>query len=266
MGKVTQKPLATATLPSFRRFGSTGSRSRGVPFGCGAACCLHALSPLPRGPVPAGVPVYLRRGAGGRVGWPNLLPAGDLGPPKPARNTPACGGKVSGWEGRLGGSSPDSRRERGFLAVSSSRPALPSSPRPRARCRGLSAQRARARDAAAVAPRSGWRARPSCSRGPWGSRPSGPALRSSPPPGASALLRRPGLSVRRAQRAATCSSRGAEPGTSDAAEEDPPPPGPRSPLPAVRLLLRGPRRQRSHSRGTRLTWARGALQGPKEGR
>lgn len=83
------------------------------------------------GPGPPRVPVYLRVRARGQVCLTSLLPSGDSGPPKLARHTPACVGKVSGREGTLGVSSPAPRRQWGFLAcsflpVSSSRPALPS--------------------------------------------------------------------------------------------------------------------------------------------
>lgn len=56
----------------------------------------------------------------------------------------------------------------GFLWVSSSLPALPSTPRPRARCRGLWTPRRRTRGATVVAPSSRRRARPPCSSGPGG--------------------------------------------------------------------------------------------------
>lgn len=79
--------------------------------------------PPPQRPSPPtpGVPVYLRTSAGGRVCWPSLLPDGDPGPPKPVRNTPACVGKVSGWAGRLGVSSPGPRLSGAALSAVSSR-------------------------------------------------------------------------------------------------------------------------------------------------
>ena len=118
----------------------------GNPFRAVAPACLHAHSTSPEAwssPPRPRVSEYLRVRARGQICLTSLLPDGDSGPPKPARNTPACVGKVSGRVGRLGVSSAAPRRERGlrvsvFLRVSSSLPALPSSPRPRARCRGLS--------------------------------------------------------------------------------------------------------------------------------
>lgn len=105
---------------------------------------------------------------------------------------------------------------RGFLPVSSFLPALPSSPRPRDRCRGLWAQRERTRDAAAVAPRGERRARPSCPCGLGGlSRPScaqypGAPASSPAATGTRVPLAWPELGARPAQGAATCSGRGAE--------------------------------------------------------
>lgn len=177
MGKVTQSPGQRCTSELLQVL-STGSRARRVPFGRWAARCLHALGRLSRGRVPPGVPCTSARVPGGRVCWRSLLSDGDSGPPKPVRNTPACVGKVSGWGvwwGEKAGSllsrasAERSCLVRGFLRVSFL-PDLPSSPPPRARCRGLRARRGRAREAAAVAPLSGTEDTPLLSPRPWGSR------------------------------------------------------------------------------------------------
>lgn len=92
---------------------------------------------------------------------------------------------------------------RGFLPVSSFLPALPSSPRPRDRCRGLCAQREPTRDAAAGAPRGERRARPSRRAAPGVSvaRPAPSARGPLPPPGRpqGREFRSPGLSSAHAQ-------------------------------------------------------------------
>lgn len=248
MGKVTQSPgqrCAAALLQVL----STGSRARGVPFGCGAACCLHALGRLPRGRVPPGVPCASARVLGGRVWWRSLLPDGDSGPPKPVRNTPACVGKVSGCAGGGKAGSLLSRASaergclvRGFLPVSLL-PDLPSSPPPRARCRGLRARRGRARDVAAAAPLSGTEDTPLLCPRPWGSRSRRVAA------GPRAPVARPGRGARLAQGQPPAPGAAPSGGTSDAAAVPALPRG----LPSVAcLLLPRPRRpQRVDALGLR---------------
>lgn len=245
VGKVTHSLGHRYTSELWQVFKHWSSNT-GRPFPLCGRLLPSRPTHLPRGPVAPtpGVPVYLRTSAGGRVCWPSLLPDGDPGPPKPVRNTPACVGKVSGWAGRLGVSSPGPRLSGAALSAVSSR--SPPSCQPFLPRRGpaigvaASGRRERTRDAAAVAPRGERRARPSCPCGPGGlshpscaQRPGAPA--SSPAAtGTGVPLAWPELGARPAQGAATCSGRRAELGSIRRG------PTRADPRPPLCLLLRRP--------------------------